>query len=58
MKFAKQLRAWRGDRTQAAAAKALGVSLRNYQNWEIGHRTPKGFALDILLQKISKKSRR
>lgn len=53
MKFSATLKRWRRDRTQAEAAKHLGVSLRTYQDWEQGRRTPRGFAFMMLLGIIS-----
>lgn len=44
MSFASQLKAWRGERAQPEAAAALGVPPRTYQNWEQGHREPRGLA--------------
>lgn len=45
--YAARLKAWRGGRTQAQAAVALGVTLRAYQNYEQGRR---GVPRDIILE--------
>ena len=34
--FPVRLKKWRGDRTQAEAARVLQVPLRTYQGWESG----------------------
>ena len=34
--FPARLKKWRGDRTQAEAARVLQVPLRTYQGWESG----------------------
>jgi transcriptional regulator with XRE-family HTH domain len=46
-RFAKALRAWRGDRnlTQAEAAEELGVPTRTFQNWELGNAAPQASGL-------------
>jgi len=41
-----------GKISQSEAARRIGVSVRTLQNWEIGHRTPRGLALTALLEKI------
>ncbi len=48
------LRAWRKRHkfSQVAAANKLQVSSRTLQNWEQGHREPKGFALQQLREKL------
>ncbi len=48
------LRAWRKRHkfSQVAAANKLQVSPRTLQNWEQGHREPKGFALQQLREKL------
>lgn len=51
-KLSDRLRRWQGPRTDAQAASALGVPLRTYHNWKIGHRTPRGFTLTQLLKLI------
>ncbi|MBW7896502.1 MAG: helix-turn-helix domain-containing protein [Opitutaceae bacterium] len=41
--------------SQSEAAQKWGLSVRTLQNWEIGHRQPRGFAraqLEILLAEI------
>lgn len=46
--YAARLRQWRGERTQAQAAVALGVTLRAYQNYEQGRRgVPREIILNI-----------
>lgn len=51
--FARQVRAWRGKRTQAQAAEELGMSLTGFCSWEQGRRMPKGYALKLVLAKIA-----
>lgn len=48
------LRGWRQRMklSQSRAANKLGVSKRNLQNWEQGHRMPRGFAFHQLMDKI------
>jgi len=41
-----------GQLSQAEAARRLGVSVRNLQNWETGHRTPRGLALETILKRL------
>lgn len=41
-----------GTISQAEAARRLGVSVRNLQNWETGHRTPRGLALETILKRL------
>ena len=41
--FAKELKNWRGERLQKEVADLLGMSLRTYEGWEIGH-NPSRFA--------------
>src|SRR5947208_6545874 len=50
----EQLRAWRKrlDLSQSMAANKLKISKRTLQNWEQGHRRPRGFALDQLREKL------
>lgn len=52
MAFKDNLRATREEKgwTQAQAAKAAGVALRSYQNWEIGGREPRLDALVSLAE--------
>ncbi len=69
MNLSKQLRAWRhrqadmrselsggrgGAITQSEAAAILGVSVRTYQEWEQGRMTPRGIALQAVLERITK----
>jgi DNA-binding XRE family transcriptional regulator len=35
------LKEWRGDRTQAEAAKLLGVNAMTYSRWELGVHLPR-----------------
>jgi DNA-binding transcriptional regulator YiaG len=48
------LRRWRRARglSQSQAAPVLGVALATLQNWEQGHRTPRGLALEFLRSKL------
>lgn len=58
--FSQRLQQWRGVAggdnrgrfTQREAADYLGVSLRTYQKWEQGIRTPYGIALNTILSLI------
>jgi DNA-binding transcriptional regulator YiaG len=60
MNLPKQLKAWRGvsktkprgEFSQAEASAKLGVSIRTYQEWEQGRMTPRGIALQALLERI------
>ena len=38
--FARKLKEWRGNLRQKEGAAILGVSLRTYEAWESGARTP------------------
>lgn len=40
MTFSDQLKIWRGHRYQKEAADALDVSVRTYESWESGARSP------------------
>jgi len=55
MKLSDHLRQWQGDRADAQAAETLGVPLRTYHNWKIGHRTPRGLALDALQDRLARR---
>lgn len=54
MKTSNALKAWRRryQLTQAAAAAALGVTLRTFQRWEAGHHKPLGLAAELLKTKL------
>jgi transcriptional regulator with XRE-family HTH domain len=62
MSFAEKLRRWRkvkgygraarGEISQASAAAWLGVSLRTYQDWELGRHEPPAFALDLITNRM------
>jgi len=54
MKLPEKIKRWRASRgfSQAAAAVALGVPVRTLQNYESGHRSPRGLALEALLSKL------
>jgi len=50
----ERIRHWqlrRGLTNQAAAA-TLGVPLRTFEDYRAGRRTPRGLALEMLLQKL------
>lgn len=51
---AEQLKAARacGRLSQAKAAECIGVPLRTYQNWEIGHRLPPDYVLQLALERL------
>jgi DNA-binding transcriptional regulator YiaG len=55
--FHELILAWRKRHTltQAAAAAALGVPHRTWQDWEYGRRKPRGLALDLITQKLNRK---
>ena len=57
MNVAAEIRKWRSENgySQAEAAEALDVSVRTLQNWEIGHRNPRGLVLRMLRQSFTKK---
>lgn len=44
-----------GNLSQARAAQLIGISLRNWQNWESGHRTPRGLAAQELRRRLGDK---
>lgn len=46
--LAEAMRSWQAGRTQAKAAKDLGVSLRTYQNWVQGRTEPQGLAYRVI----------
>lgn len=59
--ISRHLRAWRRRRklSQTGAARALGVSVRTFQEWEQGRRQPRGLArvaLDQALRRSSSQS--
>jgi len=64
MNLSKKLKEWRGVKgsgrkargefSQVAAAARLGVPARTYTDWEQGRRTPRGIALQTILERISK----
>jgi DNA-binding transcriptional regulator YiaG len=58
--FAQELCAWRaaqpGNLTQKQAAKALGVELGTYRNWEQGKHEPASYVLSLLRQTIKPKA--
>lgn len=53
--FASLVRRWRDARglSRPEAAKRLGISYRSLQSWELGDRTPRGLALQLLTAKFS-----
>ena len=53
--FAQALKQYRKQQklTQEAAAEALGVSLRTWQNWEIARNMPTGYGLNALLRIVN-----
>ncbi len=52
--LSRKLAAWRRrcGLTQLAAAEKLGCPLQTLQQWEHGRRTPRGFALAALLERL------
>jgi DNA-binding transcriptional regulator YiaG len=60
--ISKQLKAWRGaagpytrgDFSQEEAAGKIGVPLGTYLDWENGRHEPRGLALRVILQIISR----
>ena len=44
-----------GTMSQSEAAAKIGVSLRNWQNWESGHRTPTSLAASELRRRLGDK---
>lgn len=46
--LAEAVRSWQAGRTQAKAAKDLGVNLRTYQNWVQGRTEPQGLAYRVI----------
>ncbi len=51
-KFRKQLRKWRGKRTQVEAAALIGVKVSTYRNWEHGRNEPRGYGMVKLMEVI------
>lgn len=49
---AEQIRAARGSLSRAEAARRSGFPLRTLEAWEQGLRTPKPYALPIILEKL------
>lgn len=49
---AERLREWRGDRTQADAARAAGVATRTWSHWEAGNPPEAWHALATLAAKL------
>ncbi len=43
-----------GKLSQAEAASQIGISLRNWQNWESGAKTPQGLAAEELRRRLSR----
>ncbi len=43
-----------GVLSQAEAAQKIGISLRNWQNWESGAKTPQGLAAEELRRRLSR----
>jgi DNA-binding transcriptional regulator YiaG len=53
MKFANQLKDWRGLRTQEQAAKILRVKIDRYRKWEQGAFEPQGLMKCSLFARMS-----
>lgn len=51
---AEQLKAARATArlSQSRAAELIGVPVRTYQNWEIGHRNPPDYVLRLALERL------
>ncbi len=49
--FAKQLRAWRGNRGQKEVAELVGANLRTYEGWENG-RNPSRYAINQIRRQM------
>jgi len=54
-KFARLLQEWRERKgySQRDAANALGISKRTLENWEQERATPRGYAIQMLLNLVS-----
>lgn len=51
------IRKWRTARslTKADAARKLKIPYRTLQDWELGNRTPRGFALQAIKQRLKRR---
>lgn len=58
--LARMLREWRdrNEYSQRGASDALGISKRTLENWEQERAMPQGFALQALLEIITRKGKR
>jgi len=54
LQISRQLKDWRAGKnlSQAEAAEKPGVPLRTLQQWEQGRQSPRGLALNTLLEKL------
>ena len=54
-KFCEVVRRWRESRklSKVEAARKLGIPYRTLQDWELGNRTPRGFARRLITQKLT-----
>jgi DNA-binding transcriptional regulator YiaG len=54
--FAALVRRWRKARglSRPQAAKRLGIPYRTIQSWELGDRTPRGLALQLITARLSR----
>lgn len=43
--------------SQAAAAKALGIPFRTWQNWELGQRTPPDYVARLIIKELEQMSK-
>lgn len=50
------LKRWRENKgvTKAEAARQLKIPYRTLQDWELGNRTPRGFALRAIMDRLKK----
>lgn len=50
------LKDWREARglTKADAARKLEIPYRTFQDWELGNRTPRGFALRAIISRLKR----
>jgi DNA-binding transcriptional regulator YiaG len=50
------LKKWREAKglTKADAARTLGIPYRTLQDWELGNRTPRGFALRAIIGRLKR----
>jgi DNA-binding transcriptional regulator YiaG len=53
----KLIKEWRKKKgvTKAEAARQLNIPYRTLQDWELGNRTPRGFALRAITERLKQR---